>query len=144
MPAISASGTLPGGVTFSGGTLSGTPTQAGTFQIGFVANNGINPQAVQFFTLTVMGLQITTGTLPAGRQHVAYSSTLGATNGTAPYHWKIKTGTLPAGLTLNPSTGTISGTPAFTGRYTFTIQVKDSTSPTRQKATATFTLRIKA
>ncbi len=143
-PTITASGTLPSGVTFSGDTLSGTPTQAGTFQIGFVANNGISPQAVQYFTLTVTGLQITTGSVPAGTKRVAYSSTLQATGGVSPYHWAIKTGTLPAGLTLNSSTGTISGTPTRTGTYTFKVQVKDSSSPKKQKASATFTLTINA
>ena len=143
-PTITASGTLPGGVTFSGDTLSGTPTQAGTFQIGFVANNGISPQAVQYFTLTVTGLQITTESMPTGTKKVAYSATLQATGGIAPYKWKIKTGTLPTGLTMNSSTGTISGTPTRTGTYTFKVQVKDSSSPTKQKATATFTLTINA
>ena len=96
-PTITASGTLPGGVTFSGDTLSGKPTSAGTFQIGFVANNGISPQAVQYFTLTVTGLRITTATLPAGTKKVAYSSTLKTTGGTGPYSWKIMTWQIAGG-----------------------------------------------
>ncbi len=44
--------------------------------------------------------------------------------GTAPYTFSLASGTLPAGLTLNTSTGAITGTPSATG--TFTIQVKDA------------------
>jgi hypothetical protein len=141
-PTITASGTLPNGVTFSGDTLSGKPTQAGTFQIGFVANNGISPEAVQYFTLTVTGLHITTATLPAGTKGVSYSSTLKTAGGTGPYTWKITTGALPTGLKLNSSTGKISGKPTRAGKSTFKVQVTDSSKPTKQTATATFTLTV--
>jgi hypothetical protein len=58
-PSISQSGALPSGVSFHDngngtGTLSGTPTQAGTFNtITFTASNGFLPNATQTFTLTV-------------------------------------------------------------------------------------------
>jgi Putative Ig domain len=142
-PTITASGSLPHGVTFSGDSLSGTPTKAGTFQIGFEANNGISPQAVQYFTLTVTGLQITTTTLPTGSKGATYSSVLRTTGGTGPYAWKITTGSLPPGLKLNTKTGKISGKPTHTGKYTFNVQVKDSSSP-KQTATAALTLTVKS
>lgn len=59
MPTLSYTGTLPEGVTFNiaTGVLSGTPTgAAGTYHIVITANNGVNPSAVQSFTLT---LQVT-------------------------------------------------------------------------------------
>jgi hypothetical protein len=54
-PSIRESGALPTGVSFhtSTGTLSGTPTQAGTFNIIFTASNGVGQNATQNFTLTV-------------------------------------------------------------------------------------------
>jgi hypothetical protein len=54
-PTISESGALPGGVSFtaSSGSLAGTPTVAGSFPIQFTASNGVLPDAVQAFTLTV-------------------------------------------------------------------------------------------
>jgi hypothetical protein len=53
-PTISlTSGTLPTGVTFVTGALSGTPTQSGTFPLVFTASNGIGANATQNFTLTV-------------------------------------------------------------------------------------------
>jgi hypothetical protein len=143
-PTISETGTLPSGVTFSGNELSGSPTQAGTFQIGFVANNGVSPQAVQYFTLTVTGLHITTATLPAGTLAVPYSATLKTTGGTGPYTWKVTSGALPAGLKLAASTGKISGKPTKKGKFTFKVQVKDSSKPTKQTATATFSVTINA
>jgi len=50
---------------------------------------------------------------------------VGAIGGTSPYSWSI-TGTLPAGLSLNGSTGGISGTPTSAGTSSFSIQVHDS------------------
>src|SRR5208283_2481916 len=52
-PTIAESGALPTGVTFNAGVLSGTPTASGTFPITFTASNGVLPNAVQNFTLTV-------------------------------------------------------------------------------------------
>jgi hypothetical protein len=52
-PTITESGALPGGVTFSAGLLSGTPTETGTFPLIFTAQNGVLPNATQNFTLTV-------------------------------------------------------------------------------------------
>ena len=72
---------------------------------------------------------LTTTSLPAGTQGVAYSTTLAASGGTQPYNWSISTGSLPAGLTLNPSTGVISGTPTTGNKYFFTAQVSDAQSP---------------
>jgi hypothetical protein len=142
-PTITASGTMPHGVTFSNDTLSGTPTQAGTFQIGFVANNGVNPQAVQYFTLTVTGLKITTTSLNTATVGSAYNSQqLTASGGIAPLKWS-KTGSMPKGLKLS-SSGLISGTvssKATPGNYSLTIKVKDSDKP-KQTATATFTLTV--
>ncbi|BCA56269.1 hypothetical protein W02_34090 [Nitrospira sp. KM1] len=55
-----------------------------------------------------------------------YTSTLTAVNGTAPFTWSITGGSLPAGLSLNPSTGVMTGMPAAAGNTTVTIRVVDS------------------
>jgi hypothetical protein len=54
-PTLSETGTLPGGVTFTSatGALAGTPTATGTFPLQFTAGNGVLPDAIQNFTLTV-------------------------------------------------------------------------------------------
>ena len=57
-------------------------------------------------------VEITTTTLPSGTVGVPYSFTLEATGGDGTYTWALSGGpTLPDGLTLNPITGEISGTP---------------------------------
>jgi len=96
------------------------------------------------FTLNVVGVQITTTSLPGGSVGSLYSATLGAQGGTTPYHWSIASGSLPAGLSLNTSTGTISGTPTTAQTSSFTIKVSDSSSPTELSGTASFTLQVNA
>ncbi len=64
---------------------------------------------------------ITTGTtLSGGTQFAAYSTTLVAT-GTTPTSWGLTSGVLPAGLSLNTSTGLINGTSTQAGVFSFTI-----------------------
>src|SRR5262249_2026200 len=53
--------------------------------------------------------------------NVPYAATLTSSGGTPPLTWTVKTGALPAGLTLGSTTGAISGTPTATGVSNFTI-----------------------
>ena len=80
-------------------------------------------------------LAISTSSLPTGQTGVAYSALLAATGGTPPYTWSVTSGTLPAGLTLNVSTGAIAGTPTQTVTSTeLTFQVVDSSTPQQSKS----------
>jgi hypothetical protein len=87
-------------------------------------------------------LTISTTSLPSGTQNLAYSVTLVASGGTPPYMWSIASG-LPPGLTLNSSTGVISGIPTIVGTYNFTAQVTDSGNPV-QNATKALGIVISA
>jgi hypothetical protein len=93
-------------------------------------------------------LDITTASLPGGTIGEPYSTTLTATGGDPPYHWKIMPGspTPPQGLTLNGLTGTISGKLTATSTSsTFTVEIQDTKlkSPNVQNTgTATFTITI--
>ncbi|GAB2721942.1 hypothetical protein GCM10027038_20660 [Arthrobacter bambusae] len=82
-------------------------------------------------------LAITTTSLPAGTVGQAYRAGLTSTGGTGPYTWAISAGTLPPGLALEPSTGTITGTPTAVGITSFTATTMDSRGAT---AAATFNL----
>ncbi|HEY2859764.1 MAG TPA: Ig domain-containing protein [Terracidiphilus sp.] len=89
-------------------------------------------------------LAITTSTLANGTVGTAYSARLAATGGTSPYTWAVTKGTLPAGLTLAASTGSIVGTPsAAANAAALTFTVTDSGSPA-QKASAGLSLSIAA
>ena len=62
-----------------------------------------------------------------------------ASGGTAPYSFSVTRGTLPPGLSLDPGTGLISGTPTTQGSYTFTVTATDS-SPTPNTGSQTYTV----
>jgi len=87
-------------------------------------------------------LAITTTDLPSGTVGEVYSATLEAAGGTTPYTWSIQEGSLPDGLTLNPVTGELSGTPTkVAAAVNFTIKVTDSAT-SAQEATEYFTIRV--
>jgi hypothetical protein len=73
-------------------------------------------------------LFVTTTSLPSATVGQRYKAKLHATGGNAPYTWSVEKGfgTLPAGLTLNSSTGTIKGKPTSTGPSTFVVEVTDT------------------
>ncbi len=70
--------------------------------------------------------QVATRTLPAAVLNQPYSLTLAGTGGANPYTWAITSGALPNGVTLDPSTGTISGTPLRMQRTQFVVQLTDA------------------
>jgi hypothetical protein len=126
-------GALPSGLTLSSsGTISGTPTANGTYNFTVTATDnspGPGPYSgSRAYTLTINAPTITLSptTLPGGTVGVAYSQTLMASGGTAPYSYAISAGALPAGLTLS-SAGVISGTPTG-GTSTFTVTATDEST----------------
>lgn len=126
-----SAGSLPAGLSIasSTGVISGTPSVSGsnTFTVQVADAETPAVTATQSYTLVVVPtLTITTSSLPAANIGVSYSGTLAATGGVTPYTWSVTTGALPAGLTLNPATGAITGTPTAAGTFTFTVTVTDS------------------
>jgi hypothetical protein len=108
------------------------------FSFTIQVTDNVGGTATRAFTLAVTptALAITTATpLPNGVVGTAYSQTFAATGGTTPYTaWAVTAGTLPAGLTLNPATGALTGTPTTAGTSNFTVQVTDSASATTTRA----------
>lgn len=70
-------------------------------------------------------ITITPPTLPPGIVGVLYSETIIADGGNPPYVYSVSSGALPDGLSLNSSTGEISGTPTLAGTFDFTITASD-------------------
>src|SRR5215469_2792810 len=89
-------------------------------------------------------LIITTTSLPQGSVGTAYSAAIAATGGTQPYRFGASN--LPGGLTIDSSTGAISGTPVAgaMGTMAVAITVTDTTQPATQTATATLNLTVNA
>ncbi len=61
-----------------------------------------------------------------GQVGSAYSAALSATSGTGPYNWSLAAGGLPPGVTLNATSGALSGTPTLAGTFTFSVQLVDT------------------
>ncbi len=78
-------------------------------------------------------LEITTPSLAGGTVGTPYSQTLQAQGGTPPFSWAITAGSLPSGLSLNSSTGEISGTPTSEETLVFTVEVTDAAMNTDSK-----------
>ena len=137
-----ASGSLPGGLSLdrSSGVISGTPTAATGDAVTFEVTDSASPAQSKSVSLTLTiaapALAISTTSLPAGQVGAAYSATLAATGGVAPYSWAISRGSLPAGLSLVASSGVVSGRPTATVSSTpITFTVTDSSNPARTFST---------
>ena len=133
-----SAGSLPAGLALSGSTgiISGISTSAGsaTFTIKVVDAEG-GMATKQLTLLTCTQLAVATSSLAAGYNLASsYSQTLTAVGGQAPYSWSVVSGSLPATLSLESSTGVISGTPTALGTTSFTVQVRDFTGTTATKA----------
>ena len=145
------SGSLPAGLTFlttstsSSAQISGTPTLLGTSKFSVQVTDSSGASVTQALSITINTpppLSVVTGSLPAGIVNTPYSQNLQANSGTLPYTWSLANGTLlPVGLSL-ASTGVISGTPIVNGTFNFTVQVKDSSTPNPQTASANLSITV--
>ena len=143
-------GTLPSGLTIdpANGAILGTPTAAGTFSFTVTATDGAaspNSGAANY-TLTISPAATFVfspagGSLPEAMSGEEYSQPISAAGGTGSTTYSVTAGSLPAGLTLNVSTGELTGPLSANteGDYGFTIQARDSTNAT---ASASYTLHV--
>ncbi|MDI1313050.1 putative Ig domain-containing protein, partial [Prosthecobacter sp.] len=124
-----ASGSLPSGLTLnaSTGLISGTPTSSSTFTFTLRATDNLGYYGTQAYTVKpCSAITLSPSTLASSIVNSAYSQTVSASGGTSPYVFEVSSGALPAGLTLNTSTGVISGQPTSTTAASFTLAVTDA------------------
>jgi len=138
------SGSIPG-ITFpsgSSGTVSGTPTSAGTYSITTYAYNADSEGIETTHSFTVknrMPVWTDQTIILTGKVGEAYSDNVVATYAAS---YGVDSGTLPTGLTLNTSTGALTGTPTTAGTYTFTLKASNANS--ESITTSSFSLVIAA
>jgi hypothetical protein len=127
---------LPPGLQMSiDGTISGTPTRLGNFTVDFSVMDGSVPAFIAETTLVFAiptDLAIVTASLPGAVVLAPYSVQMTNTGGLFPFTWSVQGGKFPVGITLNQSTGLISGVPCtyslqdFGGPFSVTLQVQDA------------------
>jgi hypothetical protein len=145
-------GQLPPGLALTNSSqtqleIAGTATAVGTYNFTVQATSTDTPPrvATRDFSLAVDGdAAVTTTILPDLIVNAPYDATLSAVNGVPPYQWSVQAPGLPPGLTLNPSTGEITGAytnPIIQWSYSLVFQVADS-SPAPTSSTRTLTLKL--
>jgi Putative Ig domain len=128
-------GALPAGLTLvpATGLIAGIPAPGSSASFTVQASDSEDPSvsasAGLSITVTLIPLAVATVSLPAATGDVSYSAKLAASGGIAPYTWSVTVGALPAGLSLDPARGVISGRPTAPGTASFTVNVSDGESP---------------
>jgi hypothetical protein len=136
-----SSGTLPPGLTLGTGNtssvlISGTPLTPGLFTFTITATDAHGCPGSRPYSIVIPVLSLGPGVCPVITVNpttllnavlgTPYSQTISAVGGTAPYTFALLDGALPLGLTLNGTTGVISGTPLVLADVSFTIIATDA------------------
>lgn len=139
----SAVGAVPQGLVLNpDGTVTSTATGpliagANTLTVTATYTDPTNKVYTTTKTLNLTinpALSVTTTSLPAVVVGTTYSQPLAMLGGTPSYSWSLASGSLPPGIQMNPSTGSLTGLPTGTGTFPFTVQVTDATGATTQRA----------
>ncbi|BCA55593.1 hypothetical protein W02_27330 [Nitrospira sp. KM1] len=139
---------LPNGLTLSPstGAIVGTPTVVSSETHTFTLTDATSLTIERGLQLSIsaVSLQISTDSLPRGTAGQNYSAQLVAIGGTGGYTWGLSNSSppLPSGLSLNTSSGLISGTPSTASDQTLVVTVTDQTLPTPQSVTKNLQLLI--
>lgn len=135
-----SSGSLPTGLSLdtSTGAVTGTCTATGRFEFtAAVTDSALSPATASRVVAVIVNSGITFAQVFArGEVGIAYSSGISASGGTAPYSWAVTSGSLPTGLSINSSTGVVSGTPSADGTFNFTLTATDAATNTQDFPTS--------
>ncbi len=143
----SMTGALPAGMQFNRttATLSGVPAQYGVWPVTFTATDATasSNTTTQRFTLSVRPLlvRIAGFSLPEATAGRPASGIIYAAGGTGTYRWRVVSGALPKGMSIDASAGTLAGTPVAAGTSSFAVEVSDQTYPDLS-ARGTFSITV--
>ncbi|WP_033341366.1 putative Ig domain-containing protein [Catenuloplanes japonicus] len=152
-PATWAATNLPPGLTLATatGVISGTPNKVGTYAVSATVTDKNQNTSTTSFSWVVPNLELTdptvTRTLTYNQTmtNVTVVATGGIQNASRQYTWSWAgsgLSTVPTGLSLNTSTGVISGRPTVKGTYKFTITVRDAQNPANTDITSVLTWTV--
>jgi Putative Ig domain len=103
-----------------------------------ISETGTSPNTTEtegsFFAYSAFAPTITTSALPAATVGKPYSATLQSSGGAGTGSWSVSVGSLPAGLTLNATSGVISGTPKTAGQSGFIVNTANAGPPSLSAA----------
>jgi hypothetical protein len=115
---------LPPGLAVSGNTITGTPTAAGNYTVTLTVNNGTSSKSVQFTLQVIEPLKVTGPATRPAEVGKPFTAAFQATGGLGTYTWAATD--VPEGLSFDPNTHVLSGTPTAAGLYTAKVTVTDA------------------
>lgn len=136
-----ATGLPPGlSVNASNGLISGTPTTVGTFNASVTASNGSGTSPAQPLVITIsLGPPvITSGGTASGAAGFPFSYQIAASNNPTSFG----ASGLPPGVSVNTTTGLVSGTPGANGTYNATVTATNATGTGSRAVTITIAFGI--
>lgn len=122
-----AMGALPPGLNITNSAITGSSTASGNFSFTLRVTDSLSNSAQKALSINVIA---STLVIQFAQSHDAFSGLAfnyqpSATGGTTPYNWSVTSGALPAGLSISPATGAITGTPTTSGTFNAQITVRD-------------------
>ncbi len=124
-------GALPAGLALSSdGLLSGTSSAVGTFTFTIGVSDAARIGTKQFTLIVTAPLTLALPAPTPGEVGLPYSLVPSVSGGAPPFTWSLASGSLPAGLALDPSTGAIAGVPRTAGSFTLALSTSSGDGAT--------------
>lgn len=141
-------GSLPAGLSWSGGRITGTPTETGLQRISLTANAAGETAELEIsfivYAVIVNGSDQSIFSHGNTVSTTAVAQTSNGDEGDLTVTWAITDGTLPSGFSLNASTGVISGSSTTLQEITVTVTGTSTNMSGISQQTASFDVTIRS